>query len=501
MQQSFESSLQRKARERLARLEQQQRIRESTEVSTFAPRLFDYLKGAWSVLEPGRKLSENWHQELICEHLEAVHLGQCKRLLINIAPRHLKSTIASVAFPTWEWIEQPWMRYLFLSYSQRLSNKLSLKRRSLIRSSWYQSHWGDSFTLSPDNDQKTEFSNNHQGQMFASSLGGTVMGEGGEGVIVDDPHDPEAADSDAQRETTLEAFNEAIGTRLNDPENGFIVVIMQRVHDLDVSGHVLSEIGGYTHLCLPTEAEEFQTLYFPLSGREVIRTPGDMLHPDRFPQEKAREAERILGSYGYAGRHQQRPVPREGGMIKAKWFQRYRTPPAQLDQIVLSLDTASKAAEINCPWAAGVWGIKNGLYYLLYCLIKRMEYPEGKRTIANLMLQWKPDVCLIEDKSTGQSLIQEYRTDGIEDDQGGRHWFSIIPIQPCGDKITRMSTNSPTIEAGRVLLPESAGWLPEYELSLTTFPKSAISDPVDMTSQFLAWVKGHEVGSDWLDDL
>lgn len=177
----------------------------------------------------------------------------------------------------------------------------------------------------------------------------------------------------------------------------------------------------------------------------------------------------------------------EGAMLKAEWFQRYHATPANFEQIVLSLDSSSKAKEINAPWSATIWGIWSGNYYLLYVLTKRMEYPEGKRTVGNLMLRWRPNVTLIEDKSTGQSLIQEYKLNGIEDEQGEKHYFSIIPIEPEGDKLTRMSVESPAIESGRVWLPESAPWLPEYELTMTTFPMSAISDPVDSTSQFLKW--------------
>ena len=184
----------------------------------------------------------------------------------------------------------------------------------------------------------------------------------------------------------------------------------------------------------------------------------------------------------------------ESGMIHPSWFGRYRTPPAHFEQIVLSLDSASKAKELSAPWSATVWGIWAGNYYLLYVLTKRMEYPEGKRTIGNLMLRFRPNVVLIEDKSTGQSLIQEYRL-GIDDEQGKKHYFSIIPIEPEGDKVTRMSVESLAIEARRVWLPESASWLPEYELVMTTFPISAISDPVDSTSQFLKYVREHSSGS------
>lgn len=448
------------------------------------PRLFDFFQKSWAVLEPGRKLHSNWHQELICEYLEAVHIGQIKRLLINIAPRHLKSTIVSMCFPCWEWIESPWLRYLCLSYSGRLATKHSLKRRSLVQSLWYQSNYP--LQLMKDHNLKTEFANGNLGQMYSSGLGGTVMGEGGDRIIVDDPHDPEAAESVTQRESTLEAFNEAIGTRLNDPTSGAIIIVMQRVHEKDVSGHILSEVGGYEHLCLPTECEEPTTLYFPLSHRSITRQPGEFLHPERFNKDKAEEAKKILGSYGYAGRHQQRPVPREGGMVKLEWFRRYVEPPSDFIRIIQSWDTASKAKDINCPWVGGTWGERpNGHLYLLHVLRRRMEYPEGKKTVIALAEEWEPDVVLIEDKSTGQSLIPELREIKIN----GRS-IRVIAIEPEGDKVTRMSVQTVAIESGHVFLPQSAAWLPDYEIEIGTFPLSANNDQVDMTSQLLKWARG-----------
>lgn len=188
----------------------------------------------------------------------------------------------------------------------------------------------------------------------------------------------------------------------------------------------------------------------------------------------------------------------EGAMLKASWFNRYRIPPANFTQIILSLDSSSKAKELNAPWSATIWGIWDGNYYLLDVWTRRAEYPEGKRTVGNLMLKWRPNVTLIEDKSTGQSLIQEYRLNGIEDGAGKKHYFNIIGISPTTDKITRMSIESPAIESGRVWLPESAPWLPEYELVMTTFPMSSISDPVDSTSMFLKHQREHS-GASWDD--
>lgn len=193
----------------------------------------------------------------------------------------------------------------------------------------------------------------------------------------------------------------------------------------------------------------------------------------------------LFKDYGRSADEELLCIPSVGGrgMINPDWFThtRYTTPPHKFDRIILSADTAAKAKELNDPWCFLMWGIIGKNYYLLDCLIKRMEYPEGKRAIASLALKWKPQVALIEDKSTGQSLIPELKQDKSFSP-------SVLAIAPMVDKETRMSVETPAMEAGQVWLPNSAPWLPEYEQSLFGFP-NGIKDPVDATSQFLAWIK------------
>lgn len=452
------------------------------------PDLLTFFKQAWDVLEPGRELSLNWHQELICEYLELVASGEIRRLLINVAPRSLKSRLVTVAFPCWLWLQHKSDRYMFLSYASSLANDHSDDRRKIIQSDWYQNLSGG-LLLSSSKNRISEFENGSSGLMVARGLDGSVTGGGGDGIIFDDPNNPEKVESTNIREGTLRKFKDYSVTRRDNPAGTFVVVVQQRTHDQDVSGYILKELPDYVHLCLPTEAEDDITITFPKSGKQIIRRKGDLLHPERFGREEVEEAQLTLGNLTYAGRHQQRPVPLEGGIIQHSWFRRYSTPPVNFEQIVMSWDTASKASELNCPWCCTVWGILIGNYYLLYVFTKRQEYPEGKRTAGNLMLQWQPNVVLIEDKSTGQSLIQELRLNGVTDSLGNKHYFNIIPILPCNDKLTRMSVESPAIESGRVWLPENAPWLPEYELTMTKFPLSAISDPVDSTSQALHWLR------------
>jgi predicted phage terminase large subunit-like protein len=443
--------------------------------------LFYFFQNAWQVLEPGTELHVNWHHELICEHLQLVTRGETKNLLINVMPRSLKSRIVSVFWPCWEWLQIPSMDFLCMSYASSLANDLNDDRRTLINSGWYQALSGG-MLLSNTKNRISEFRNDKRGQMLARGLDGAVTGVGGRRLIFDDPNDPENIESQVTRESTLKKFKGLSSTRKNDPKNTAIVIVQQRTHEEDVSGYVLKNHTEYLHVNMPTEAEATETLHFPLSGKSVSRKPGDLLDPSRFGWDEVKMAKKTLSSYQYAGRHQQRPVPLGGGMIKLEWFNRFTTPPANPLRIVQSWDCAASAKELASYWVCGTFAEYQGQYFLIDVYRKQMTYPEGKRMAVSLAQRFNPSAILIENKSTGQALIPELR-------ENPDFIWSIISIEPEKDKITRMSVETPAIEAGRMFLPAAAPWLPDVETELSLFPLGATADIVDVLSQFLRWAR------------
>ena len=250
---------------------------------------------------------------------------------------------------------------------------------------------------------------------------------------------------------------------------------MQRLHERDLTGHLLAK-GGWTHLCLPAEAERKTVIDF--GGLRVTRRPGELLHPAREDAREIARAKRELGAYAFVAQYQQRPAPLDGGIVKPAWFKRYRVAPANPLRIVQSWDTAHKAAAINDPSVCGTWAETETGFYLIDVVRQRLEYPALKRAAISLAAKWRPDAVLIEDKASGQSLIQDLRAETR---------LPVIAQRPEADKLTRMSAVSPAIEAGRLFLPENAAWLADYEAELATFPNAAHDDQVDMTSQFLRW--------------
>ena len=209
---------------------------------------------AWRVIEPGMPFIDNWHIEAICLHLQAVVDGLIRNLLINMPPRCMKSILVSVLFPAWVWIRHPEKRFLYSSYSQTLATDHSVATRRVIESDWYQEKWSRRFVLAGDANLKTRFENTRRGYRFSTSVGGSATGMGGDFIVADDPHNVKEAESDAIRAATIDWWDKVMSTRLNNPKTGARIIVMQRVHEADLSGHVLKK-GGWDHLCLPMEYE------------------------------------------------------------------------------------------------------------------------------------------------------------------------------------------------------------------------------------------------------
>lgn len=437
--------------------------------------LSHFIKQAWNVLEPGTTYIHNWHIDAICEHLEAVTKNQIKDLVINIPPRFLKSISVSVCWTPWVWINNPERRWIFSSYAQSLSTRDSLKCRRVIQSPWYQSNWGDKYQLTGDQNSKIKFENNKTGHRVSTSVGGAATGEGGDFVVCDDPHNVKEAMSDKVREATLEWWDQVMSTRINDPKTGHKVIIMQRVHENDLSGHVLKQ-GGYEHLCLPMEYEK--KVYSTSVGFKDPRSEDkELLFPERYDRESVDKLKTVLGSYAAAGQLQQRPSPADGGIFKRGWWQYYRERP-NFSFIFQSWDTGQKKGPTNAYSCCETWGVATAGYYLLDLFRVKLEYPDLKRAVKIQYSKFNNvRVVLVEDKASGISLVQDLK-------RGSR-----IPVKPVavvdGDKVLRASLVSPTVEAGKVFLPEDAPWVADFIDEHTQFPNSTYADQVDTTSQSL----------------
>jgi predicted phage terminase large subunit-like protein len=348
-------------------------------------------------------------------------------------------------------------------------------------SDWYQRLFPT--RLAPRHQAVSEFETTQQGSRLATSVGGVLTGRGADIIVIDDPLKPEEALSQAQRRSANEWFDHTLYSRLNDKEKGSIILIMHRLHEDDLVGHVLAQ-EDWEVVRFPAIAEEDESwLIDTLAGPRVfIRARGEALHPARESLAMLEQIRKTIGEYNFAGQYQQAPAPLGGGLVKAVWF-RHCAPdeiPATFDRVVQSWDTASKATELSDFSVCTSWGILGKDLYLIDVLRRRMEYPELKRAVREQHARFRPSIVLIEDKASGTQLIQELIAEGL---------YAVTRYQPQSDKVMRMHAQTAMIENGFVHLPDVAPWLAQYLHEMTTFPNGRHDDQVDSTAQMLDWFK------------
>jgi predicted phage terminase large subunit-like protein len=450
-----------------------------------------FVQRCFHELNPQAQFLWNWHIEVLAAKLEACRQGKIRRLIINVPPRHLKSLCASIALPAWWLGHHPTAQIIGVSYGQDLSDKLARDCRTIMMSKWYQELFRT--RLSAQKQAVDEFTTTLHGFRLATSVGGVLTGRGGDVIIIDDPLKPEEALSETQRRFANEWYDHTLVSRLNDKKEDCIILIMQRLHEDDLVGHVLAQ-ESWDVVSFPAIAEQHQEIWIEtlFGPRRFMRHAGDVLHPERESRETIDGIRRTIGEYNFAGQYQQAPAPLGGGLVKEVWFQRYEPGdlPEKFDQVLQSWDTANKPTELSDYSVCTTWGIKNRRLYLLHVLRKRMDYPNLKRAVREQWQAYGATVILIEDKASGTQLIQELIEEGVH---------PVTRYKPDGDKLMRLHAQTATIENGFVYLPREAHWLAEYLHEITTFPNGKHDDQVDSTSQALAWTKQGSSAEAWIE--
>jgi predicted phage terminase large subunit-like protein len=446
--------------------------------SAFAP----FIERSFSELNPQTGYLHNWHIEVVADALDQCRTGKLKRLIINLPPRSLKSHMASIAFPAYLLGHKPSTQIICASYAQDLADKLAGDCRSLMTSQWYQGLF-PSTRLATRRPMLNDYATTARGFRLSTSVAGVLTGRGADFIIIDDPLKPEGALSETQRKSVNDWYDHSLITRLNDKKSGCIILIMQRLHEDDIVGHVLKQ-RDWKLIRFPAIAEENCSYTVNrINGEKTFsRTEGEALHPEREPLELLAQIREIQGEYNFAGQYQQAPSPLGGGMIKTDWFKTY-TPdelPREFELVFQSWDTANKSSELSDYSACTTWGVRENHLYLLHVFRKRMDYPDLRRAVKQQALLYKAKNIVIEDKASGTQLIQDLLDDGVHGATG-----YATPM----DKIMRMHSVSSTIENGFVHIPAQADWIPEYLHEIAAFPKGKYDDQVDSTSQALDWSK------------
>jgi predicted phage terminase large subunit-like protein len=427
-------------------------------------------------LNPGIRFVPNWHLNAIAWHLQKVMNGEITRLIVCLPPRYAKSLMASVAFPAF-WLGHDPNRKIFnICYGTDLAAKHASDFRLLVESPWYRRIFPNMrVSRAADSDVYTT----KRGFRIATSTHATLTGLGGDLLVLDDAIKPDDAQSDAKRDGVNNWISNTLFTRLDDKENGSIIIVMQRVHQHDPAGY-LQELAPdrWTVLNLPAIAEDYEEIEVG-PGLIHVRQPGEALHPEREPLHVLESLRRELGSDVFAAQYQQSPVPPGGAMIRREWIRYYDgLPPRKFPaRVIQSWDTAVKHGAQNDYSVCTTWLKVDKDYYLIDLVRDRFDYPRLKQTAMTQASRHKPDVILIEDASTGSPLAQEMRRAGT---------YVVLPVPVEHDKRARLYVQQAKFEAGQVLFPKQASFMPTLLAELLAFPQSKHDDQVDSITQALA---------------
>lgn len=493
--------------------------RDAEKIRNRCQSLYEFVKEFWSVLEPAQEFKGGWAIEAVCKFLEAVTEGRIQYLLITIPPGMAKSLLVSVFWPAWEWGPRgkPAMRYLSTSYSRPNVIRDNRKMQRLVESDKYQRLWGANVTASAkwgEEKFETEQGGFREGRPMVSMTGGR-----GDRVIIDDPHSVDSAESDAERNSTVRTFREAIPDRVNDITTSAIVVIMQRLHAKDVAGTIL-EVGlPYVHLNLPMEFESRRVdnetgketggacevwLPVPANDRDsaandnsretrvdetgnlvelFFRDPrteeGELLFPERFPRDKVEGLKKSKGSYAYNGQYQQRPTAREGGMFKRKWFDGKVIDPEQVPATrsrVRAWDRAATKEEQGKEpdYTVGLRMSRKGPDYYIEHVARDRDTPGEIRRLMKALAETDPVETIMKiPQEPGQAGVDQRDQDLIAF-TGHRMKFH----RPSKSKEVRADGFAIQCEYGHVYLVRG-DWNEAFLDELCSFPSGAFDDQVD----------------------
>lgn len=442
--------------------------------------LSSFIKAAWHVLEPGQQYVHGWHIDALAEHLEAVTNGQIPRLLINVPPGTMKSMAVGVMWPAWEWgpKSMPHMRYLGTSHSHSLAIRDNLKMRRLILSEWYQERWGHLVQITPDQNAKLKFENRATGFREAMAFTG-LTGSRGDRVLIDDPLSVDDASSDVKREAVNETFRESVPTRLNNPDRSAIVVVMQRLHESDVSGLIMANDFGYEHLMLPMEFEPERRCRTSIGFSDPRKQDGDLLFPQRFSREVVERDKKIMDAYAVAGQFQQRPAPREGGLFKAEWVRPcyMKDLPDKATMMVYGGSDYAVTANGGDYTVHGVVGIDpNRKMWLLDVWRKQSSSDQWVETFCDMVLEHKP-IGWAEETGQIKSGVGPFLVRRMIDRQA----YVVRESFPTrGDKAIRAQSIRGRMALDGLYVPIDAPWYSAFMSELLTFPAGKNDDQIDM---------------------
>lgn len=434
---------------------------------------YNFFLEAFKVLEPQTPFVSNWHIKFLCQVLQSetyrilANKPSKGDLIINVPFRTGKSYITTIIYPVWSWIINPHMGFLTVSYSSALSTEHARKSRQLIQSDWFQENFGHIFEMTGDQNVKSNYENDKGGKRFATSTTATATGTGGDVIILDDPLNPKEASSEIERQRANTAYSETFYSRTKNPHTAIRIIVMQRLHEEDVSGYLLKK-NGYRHICIPGELTDNVK---PERLRDKYKD--GLFWSERFTQKLLNTFKEELGSTGYAGQILQQPAPPSGNIFKKHWFETVPSAPQNATWHV-KIDPAYTSKNENDPTAILCYAWIDNFLYIRNVETVRLEFPQLitfiKTYAVNQGLTSQSKIY-IEPKASGKSIVQQIR---------GETGLNVLEdTVPEKDKVARAHNVSAKVEAGRVKLI-SGGWNDRFLSEITQFPYAKHDDQVDV---------------------
>lgn len=464
------------------------------EASICRDSLYQFVKMAWYEVEQD-DFVDGWHIQEICKALESLYYGRIdsNNLVMNVPPRHMKSLLVDVFFPSWVWTREPHKKFLCLSYAESTVADIMAKTKKLLKSAWYQSHFNLSLATSPDTN--TRFANIYGGYIYSFGFSGAVTGMGGDFLLIDDPLKATDKDSDLVRNKVNEDYDNAVANRLNNPMTGKRIIIMQRLHERDLVGHLISKKTRFEHIVFPFEyeGERFQS---SIGITDPRTDEGELLWKERFPNGNKLDEykKQYYSARDTAGQLQQRPSPDGGYIFKREWFPRVHTNDS-VAGVYISWDTAGS---MNGAYSCGIVAQlrKDNILYPIEVVRKQIQYPELQKAVEELAFKYQHNLkaVVIENASTGIALIPDMRSKSPV-------WLAnkIFSFTPKGKKEARQYQAAGFCEKGCVWLPYPTvelEWLFDFEEEIFSTPASPYKDQADAFSQLILYLK-HYLNLGW----
>lgn len=486
--------------------------------------LFHFFVQGWAVLEPDVELDINWHHKLVCDVLQGILMDwlrhqrtgkkfrqRVRNAIFNLPPGTTKSRIISVFAPAWMWLHRPSWTVLCLSANPDVATRDATLARDLVMSDWYRSTFGITWTIREDVNARGKYKNTAGGERTSRGLTSKVTGNRADAIFIDDPNDMHEVFSEASRKEVNSKFDNAIFNRVNDPRSSVRLLMQQRGHEDDLSGHWLAKDSSVLHVCLPMEfdvARAFKSIF----GSDPRNDNGQLLHEARFtPEVIAAERER-LGTFSFEAQYNQDAGSLDGGMFKREWFRFFTiagrasqdfprpngctdapafelkfkdaananlhwTRRLDLDAIYVSVDaTFGSVSDAASNVGLGAIGVKGAQLFVLDDRTEAMTYPQTKAAVRKMFEDYPAArKFLIEKKANGQAILDELSAEIP----------GMIAVEPEGGKIARAHAMSPRYEAHQVYVLEGAAWVAKHVDEISVFPNGKKDDRVDMMSQLV----------------